>query len=363
MKLPITIYLLITVFIVGFIYIIWKRIKKPIVKEYFDTNNTNLNLIFLKPVDAYKIIEESNYFNHFNKINMKARLCANLTDCKLKYKKELMQIDMMEEQAMTWLMDSMVKMIENIKPSLASGIKYINIKFAKTSSKLEGDMPHTHKNVIFIPSYIWNKIWQGHQQYLTYKTENIIKESIREYGSTLMHELFHILQRQFQNKFEKFYQEQWNFIKFDRLDQIDKISNVIDRNRLNPDGIDVKWIWKNPYNLIRKEPEEYYIILATFRNDNPNFLTDVDNNIYLLEKVVDTHHDYVIVNGSLLDQHQDFQNYFGIKNNNYHPNEISAEYMSIYLLKILKIFDKIDINTESEGYIKFTNWLEDFLAW
>ena len=64
------------------------------------TKKTNEEFInqykFLAPKEAYKVIEDSGYFEHFNTANMKARLCANKTDCKYKYLKELMRIDPME---------------------------------------------------------------------------------------------------------------------------------------------------------------------------------------------------------------------------------------------------------------------------
>lgn len=360
MKISVIVYLLIVFLIVAVIYFIWKRFKKPTTKEFFNATNTELNLTFLKPVDAYKIIEASDYFSYFNKINMKARACSNLTDCKMMYKKELMVIDLMEERSMVWLMESMLNLIDKVKPKFASAIKYIHIKFAKTSSRLEGDMPHTHKNVIFLPSYFWNKVWQNHQKYLTSRNESIIKDTVKQYGSTIIHELIHILQRQFQSEFDKFYEANWNFIKFDSLNEIDKIHNIVDRNRVNPDGLDIKWIWKNPYNSQRNEPIEYYIILATFRTDSPHFLTDVDNNIYLLEKTTDKENSYRVTNAYLLNEHEDFMSFFKIKDNNYHPNEIAAEYVSQYLLEILGISPKIDINT---GYSNFINWLENLIAY
>lgn len=342
------IYLIIFLCIIGIIYLLYRRFRKNTI-EHFDEPQYQ----FLKPLEAYHIIEENGYFDHFNKINIRARLCANVTDCKNKYRKELMLVDPMEEDAIKWLIDNMVQKIKYEKPRLA---KLINIKlrFAKFSAKLEDNMPHTHSDIILLPASMYNKIWQLHQQSLN--NDNKINYAIQKYGSTIIHELAHILQRKYPYFFNSFYESKWNF-KHIQPSEIKKNENIFERARLNPDGIDMGWIWVNPYSKKYKRKQEYYLLMATFKQDHPKYLSDVNENVYILT-IPNGETKYQSIGMELIKDNGPLQHFFGDINNNYHPNEIAAEYMSHYIMELMKlpsIFEKIK---NKNGYVNFIDFIE-----
>jgi hypothetical protein len=344
------VYSLIVFFIVSILYIIIRYCRKSKTIEGFE----EFQYKFLKPLEAYHVINNSGYFNNFNTSNIRARLCANVTDCRYKYKKELVLIDPMEEEAIKWVINNMINRLKQCNTKLVSLLN-IPIKFAKFTLKLEDNMPHTHDDVIFLPESTYNKLWSLHQQTMNYNNDKL-DYAIKNYGSTIIHELTHILQRKYEDRFINFYQQQWYFDKIEPS-AIQKHNNIFDRARLNPDGIDMGWVWVNPYSKQHKHPQEYYLLMATFKNDHPKYLGDVDNNVYKLEKTINNYQ-YRIANAELISNNIPLLTFFGKVSNNYHPNEISAEYMSHYAMKMLDIPTEIDLNNNCMAYNSFVQFIK-----
>lgn len=159
----------------------------------------------------------------------------------------------------------------------------------------------------------------------------------------ILHELTHILQRKYVDKFNKLYVK-WGF---EKASYIDNFNSIKIRERNNPDSNGDIYIWKNK--------DKYYWIGALYNNyeeNNYQFnknIKDVsyvavevykinDNIFKLLENVkpipVELLEDYII--------------YFNLYNNHYHPNEISAEYMTIENNK----------TNRAEAYLIFNNFLK-----
>jgi hypothetical protein len=305
---------------------------------------------FLSYQDAYKIILDSGYFEDFNTANLRARLCANVSNCKMKYKKELMRIDPMEADAIKWLVDIIIERLKEHRVNV--GIFNMTLKFAKFSSNLEGNMPHTHQDVIFLPSSFYEKVWKYWQQSKNKSEE--IDNVIVDCGGTLIHEICHVLQRKYEYYFHRFYKNRWHFQQID-IKSLTKCENILEINRLNPDGRDVNWVWKNPY-LAKNKKDEFYLLLAVFKDNHPKFLGDVINTVYILNKYTDDK--YNVNSIGTIEENQNLRQFFGPIGNNYHPNEISAEYLSIYLLEKMNLNPSTHLNVSNSAYHEFINFVE-----
>jgi hypothetical protein len=215
-----------------------------------------------------------------------------------------------------YILEVMNDKLENATNIIIKLIKY-KIKFAKFTHKLEGNMPHTHKNIIILPEYMYDFI-----------SNNSILDSFTRYGGTIIHEICHVLQRYYNSQFNELY-GRWNFHKYN-ISQID--NNIVNRIRVNPDGLDSNWIWKH---------DKQYLLLAVFR-ENAKSLNDVNYNYFVIEN------DKIVKSGDILDENN-FNKFFGIENNVYHPNEISAEYFSMYFT---------GKNSSGIGYKIFQKWIK-----
>lgn len=331
-------------FVFAICYIGYKIYKKH---TYEGFNN---QYEFLNPNEAYQVILDSGYFDKFNTANLRARLCANISNCKFKYLKEMMLINPMEEDAIKWLIEIIIEKLKENNVNI--GIFNMTLRFAKFSSNLEGNMPHTHADVIYLPSSYYEEVWKFYQQ--TKNKNNDISNIIENYGGTLIHEICHILQRKYESYFHKFYKNKWHFQQFD-FKSLDKCENILDINRLNPDGTDVNWIWKNPYTPKHKK-DEYYLLMAVFKDNHPKFLGDVSSSVYILNKYMGDK--YNVQSIETIKDNANLQNFFGDINNNYHPNEISAEYLSIYLIEKMNLNPSTRLNVSNSAYYEFINFLE-----
>ena len=329
-------------FIIAFCYIGHRIITKKTDEEFINQYE------FLTPEEAHKVIEESGYFDHFNTPNLRARLCANVTDCKFKYLKELMLVDPMEAEAIKWLVEII---LDRLKENGISTTAFsMTLRFAKFSAKLEGNMPHTHKDVIYFPASYYQNVWKAYEQSKNKNEDH--QYVIKIYGRTLIHELCHILQRKYESYFIDFYNNKWNFEQFNES-LLDKCENIFQVSRLNPDGIDVKWLWKNPFSLKNNKKQEYYLLLAIFKDNHPKFLGDTTNTVYKLDKYSDR---YRVSGIEKIEDNVDLNSYFGLKDNNYHPHEISAEYLSIYMLNHMQIQTDVNLSA-NKGYHLFSDFI------
>lgn len=345
---------LILVLICCILYNVFHKEKKV---EHFD----DIKFQFLTPKEAYQTITKSNYFDHFDTVNQRARHCKNVSHCYLKYKKEMLLIDPMEARSIKWLVELLMERIRKHKPKLANLIN-IKLKFAKFGD-LEGNMPHTHDDVIYFPATFYEEVWDKFQKFKNHKgdiTTEMEDNILEPHGTTFIHELTHILQRRFSHFFKKFYQNDWGFISINRKN-IQKGGHLFDRNRTNPDALDIGWIWKTQDKLSKKRKDIYYLLLAIFTSDQPSSVTSAETNIYTLEPIKGGD-GYNVVKSEPINQNFNYIDYFGQIQNNYHPNEISAEYMGYYIQEQIKN-KKTDIKKLSghRGYQLFSKFIESFL--
>lgn len=244
-----------------------------------------------------KIITE--YISYFNEINIKARQC-----CKTKeelittYKKGILYISDNYLHNLNIMLEKYYKSKKITDSYIIKLLHYIipKIKILHIDDNIENGLPHTHKNIICL-----NKHYFYNPSIMTF-----------------IHECIHIHQRIEPLFYKKIY-HQWGFIEYD-IKNIKNIDNIIKLNRVNPDGLNLNWLWKSPNN-------NYYLIGAIFNSTNPSSLLDVTNLCFKID----------IVNGifiyrnnfTKIELNDEYITFFGhIEHNNYHPNEISAEYLS-----------------------------------
>lgn len=264
------------------------------------------------------------YFNNFNQENYIARGVNNKSEAINKYSLALTNISKIQADR---IILTISEFYNSHKDKFSHKYFKTNIKFKiiKITNDFDGGYPQTHSNYMLMPSSWFNN----------------------PSPYTFIHEYCHIIQRNNQLQHNSLY-EKWGFEQYN-INNINEnnFDDIISRNRINPDGLDINWIWRNPFN----QEHKYYWIGAVFNSHNPTSLADVSYKWYELQYVMDNNINngiktliYTGRNG-LITEFNDFINYFGVSNNNYHPNEIFAELVANYFM------NKVDTNKQSFQYL------------
>ena len=292
---------------------------------------------------SQKLFKNIDYLNNMNSINVKSRKFNNLEELKLKYINDsLDDITNEEKDAFFWMIQNLIIKGNKLTPFIYKSIFIDKVKIAKSKSWLEYNMPHTHKDVIILTNEWFKSL-------INKKKENLIMSALLNEGSTFCHELMHVHQRDYLNRYENLYYK-WGFIKGS---YIHNCFDYFNKNRHNPDGQYLNWIWKNN--------DKYFLFGAIFNNNNPSNLSDVSYSIREIKKTDNNIFNYSgdfdkYPNNSLFN-HKGFMNYFGIINNHYHPNEIASQYFEYYLNDNLGEKD----NFNPKGYKIFLKNIEYIL--
>ena len=194
-------------------------------------------------------------------------------------------------------------------------------------------MPHTRQDCIIMPKWFITRI-------INYKKKNNIQDAIKDSGLTLIHEQAHIYQRINEIIFNKLYKSYWNLINPQKIINL----KLLTTNRTNPDGLDIKWLYKTSNNT-------YLLPLAIYNNFAIN-LTDVK---YVFIEIVKKNNIFYYTKRYIkMNKNDDYNTFFGDKNN-YHPNEISALYFEEYFKECHNLGSVI--NTDAYGLFKL--WLNN----
>lgn len=235
-----------------------------------------------------------------------------------------------DKTAFNWL-------IESIKQKLPKRFTFIlkNLKIAKFNDQTDNGYPHTNLDIIFFPESFFSDI-------LEHYNNNDILKAIKHEGAILIHECIHIWQRLMPDLFYLLYKDFWLFTKPKKI----KNKSMFDLNiRFNPDGPDTDWVFNDKI-----------LFLSVYKSNAEN-LGDVNYIGLYLDKVKDG--EYTIPNPHKKDDLlniKEFTDFFThIYGNHYHPNELSAELMSIYYLKIMKVSHKNYTNTAFGNLILWFN--------
>jgi hypothetical protein len=359
-------------------------------EEYIKLNNIcidceqpplkyKLNYIVLDSNYHKQLFEniKKKYLNYMSKPNLTARNFNNLLECYSEYKNMFRKISKNEEDNINYFFNNLIFKLQknivshkisknenytknNVKINLSSNTsntkneklnnsknkvldnkfnitrqkiidlfekEYDSLTICKSQSNIEMTMPHTHMDAM-----IMNQSWF-----------NLPKES------TFIHELTHCLQRKqnYLQRFDEIYNK-WGFIKLvNGINDIKQINGLNELIRNNPDENQTVYVWENKI----ERDNQYYLIGAFFNSISPSSLGDVSYLAYPLKRGASQYEFYYTGSQAIeLSKFKYFKNYFGEINNNYHPNEIIAQYMEFILL------DCLDSNNSNNNYHKYINY-------
>lgn len=251
------------------------------------------------------------------------------------YCDHLLEYSDLEKKLINWVVDGM-------RERIPKHLQFIinNLKLAKFQNNVDNGYPHTNSDIIFFTeSYISNL--------LNYYNNNNIEQAIKDIGSVIIHEAVHVWQRKDSKAFIDLFTNYWNFEKISKMYNCEWLQAL---NRYNPDGVDTNWIFK----LNKKN-----IFILSIYKDDANTIGDVDFIGVYVEK---NGNKCVMPEESKLyplSTIKEFNYFFThLHGNHYHPNEISAEMMSIYYLKVMNLSHK---RFENIGYNNMLIWLEKYL--
>ena len=285
-------------------------------------NNKSIRITFLNKKEGYHILNNSNYFQYFNhydhtlkNYNKKHEYCFHFTQ--------------KEKQSISLLL----KMIVPQYKACISLFPFQKWKFIKVNG-IESNLIHTRDDCIILPQ------WFIHKIVIAVTTTN--KITIQECASTLLHEQIHIYQRKYKTIFDHLYKSYWKLINPSTILSLDNL-----RNRTNPDGLDIKWLFQNSI-----------LPIAIYKN-NATSLTDVD--IVFLNIKKNNKKKYFFTGYSSQEEENQYTHFFGDKNH-YHPNELAALYFEYYFKECTQKDDKNKNknNKYPQAYYLFNKWIKNY---
>jgi hypothetical protein len=205
--------------------------------------------------------------------------------------------------------DNLVLRIENVYLYPYSTFsKYLEWNFICMDDSVEEGMPHTIDKYIILPNH---------------KVMSIQSTSISD-TVLFIHEQLHIFQRLFQNKCNSFYVDYMGFIKPNSI-QFDKITLKL--NYPNPDGLDINWCYPLSNGtiicplFIRKQNQFHKVGIEVVDLGNGNYKTLLKKNYPIMTNLVDI---------------PEYKHKFNTPSN-YHPNEITADLVSEYMVRNISV--------------------------
>lgn len=304
----------------------------------------DLKINYLSANDAKTIFTQSNqYLKNMNMSNLVARGCNTFPELYEQYSNALVDISQNEQDTInSFILDLLESLNDDDTIVFRNYIVYWmkQITFAKGKSWLESGMPHTIENTIIMDSD-----WFLHPR-----------------KDTLLHEITHVHQRKFFHDFEDLYSK-LGYVYYPNY--IKGLEPYYQLNRNNPDGTSPLWLWynnknNNENNTDTSSSNYYWWIGAIFKTANPDNVADVNYIAVKLDKGADGTFYNFGKQPIKLSKFKEFNEYFGINNNNYHPNETTAKYMEIYLNDKLKSPNRLTYYNY-KGYIEFKTYFDTLI--
>ncbi len=270
-----------------------------------------------------------------------------------------------EKNIIKFYFERLFDILSKKSPELIPKKKKIHL--IKLNEGVDWNYPYTINHSIVLPMVFIKSLIDHYHQYedqinqTSVKVWNLITpmpDLINQKILVLCHELIHILQRNkdiypnHTNIFNFIYTEIWGFIKINKSliefphQKKDNFLNVI----TNPDGYNYEWIIP-VYNHETNYDHMFLPLLSRNLNNKPIGimieLKTLVNNKYLITK-----------HWNDIDKIKRYTNkFYGLKNQLYHPNEISAHLISNYV-----ILNHIYSDTENTiDYYKFYKFINSYL--
>lgn len=303
-------------------------------KNIFSFKDNYKYLTIDEASEVLRSVDELNNYNELDyklrKINMKKY--ENTCDF---YIERLQKFSKHDKVVLDWVM----KVLHKKTPKKLRFL-YEDITFAKYDSGVENNFPHTHKNTIFFSDKFLNTC-------IFYFNKNLEEDMIEQFGVVIIHECVHLWQRKNPDLFDKLYVYYWNFVKVKKIDNF----HLLERNRFNPDGVKQNWVLNN------KKNNKHIVLMSIYREDSSN-IGEVENVAIYLDKHNITFimpNEENIVKENINDCEVFNELFENVNSNNYHPNEISAELISIYYLQEMDISH---YSFDNKGLRKLRTWFK-----
>jgi hypothetical protein len=297
-------------------------------------NQLDYTLSFPDVEEIQNKIATEQYFNFFKELDARARgFSFSFEDFKKTYISSIIPFKESDKTNFTNFYNDVVKSIPRDELS-----KFLipNLKVAKVKG-IENAFPHTHEDIIVFDKSFYTKLKNYNSS--SNSSSNSLK-NYQEQVNTLIHEIVHIKQRQNPVLYDDLYR-QWGFqsisLQYLKNNLQDSITSRI---RLNPDELPHYrfWVWKN-----QVLPLVIYSSFDVLNINQVNYIgIDWNSNLKMKKKQ--------------LTDWTEYNEFFGISRNNYHPIEILAEYYSIYYQELI---DKNNSNNTSQGYSIFKNYIKN----
>ena len=291
----------------------------------------DITLTFLSASQAARKTQSiaREYISLMNQPNLAARGVQTHQELLSKYEQAFQDITPHEQQRITEFILELLSKIQYKYPAYYRYlIKWIRkISLVKAQASLEGGMPHTLGNLV-----IMDAGWFSNPR-----------------GTTFLHEITHIHQRDVPFEFEDLY-TQWGFYSIP-MNQVKSMDSVLQLNRNNPDGTSPDWLWRGDKSDNKSAGAGYWWIGAVFSNAIPTSLGDVNLIGIKMEQDPQGNFYYLKQQPTPLNTLTPFLQYFGGSSpNNYHPNEIAAKFAEWYLEEVLGIPQREENPGRQAGY-------------
>lgn len=288
--------------------------------------------------------QKQHYIRLMNNVNITARGYDTLDELQTMMSKCCLPITKSNLDSINNMLDLYYnsKSINDI-PSKTIVQKYLHywlpkIQLAKSLSNLESNMPHTHSNVLMMPEH-W---WQNPD------------------FSTFMHELVHVHQRVHPTDWNILYTKYWNFKHINGLDsgKVRGLDSIIARSRMNPDGTDFNWLWMGAKDgrprwigavyPIGRSAKLVHVLYVSVPLDPIGVDNSSSSTGWLLPTIYHNGQNLPLIANDI-----EFMTFFGVKPNNYHPNELGAQMMEEF------IKSNRSNSTASPAFTIFGSWLQN----
>ena len=210
--------------------------------------------------ESKKLFEDPEYINQFTVLDRKLRKCGyNNRKCLETYRNSVLPLSNLEKKMLTWIVTDLENLLDGKYQDIFHDIKFIKVK-----NEIENSMPHTRKGaIVFSEKYF---------KYLTdifSQNKNFLLDHISVIR-LVSHEQFHVFQKRYPEKFDKFYTKYWKLEKINGdLPQLLK-----DINRANPDALpDNNWLFK-------LDAINYILPICVYNSSDSNNINET-SNIYI----------------------------------------------------------------------------------
>jgi len=288
-------------------------------------------ITFLDPTEAKKAILDDiseAYFNTLQPLEMSAKtgspisgktLVEQQEECRRRYQQSVLEFSDDEKRVLRWYVSKLYPVLAENYPTLAN----VPWNFVRISDTLEGGLPHTRGSYILLSGKTLKQLILAHKM----APEAI---ALLQFGSLLVHEQIHILQRTKRPLFEKFYTEVWGFQKASKIQTNPWLEQ---RHLSNPDGVDChwifpikientnRWIWPliilDSTSAVPQMPQEFKMIGIELQKEGDGFRVKQNSEGTPVFSDLSSIFEYTRI--------------FPKKTSIYHPNEASADLLAMII--------------------------------